>query len=85
LQLHFGNFMKYIKKNKTLEFKSDEEVTQFHDQLTEIMRAAMMKVGSVEDSEAEALKLTEEFFKRYSVLTDTLCRLRAHLPRGEVV
>jgi len=77
--------MKYIKKSKTLEFKSDEEVSLFHDQLTEIMRAAMTKVGSVEDGDEEALKLTEEFFKRYAVLTDTLCRLRAHLPRGEVV
>lgn len=77
--------MKYIKKSKALEFESDAEVSLFHDQLTEIMRAAMMKVGSVEDSEEEALRLTEEFFKRYSVITDTLCRLRAHLPRGEVV
>jgi hypothetical protein len=28
------------------------------------------------------LKLTKEFFERYSVLAETLNRLRAHLPRS---
>jgi hypothetical protein len=45
------------------------------------MRAAMSGVGNMETSEIEALRLTQEFFERYSVLTDTLNRLRAHLPR----
>lgn len=77
--------MKYNKKSKMLEFTSDEEVAKFHEQLTEVMRAAMTKVGDIETSDEESLRLTEEFFKRYAVLTDALCRLRAHLPRGEVV
>lgn len=74
--------MKYNSKSKMLEFSSDAEVSKFHDQLTEIMRAAMSRVGSAETSEGEALKLTTEFFECYSVLTETLSRLRAHLPRG---
>ena len=74
--------MKYDSASKILEFSSDEEVMKFHDQLTEVMRAAMSAVGSVETNENEALKLTTEFFERYSALTDTLSRLRAHLPRS---
>jgi hypothetical protein len=73
--------MKYNPKNKMLEFTSDTEVSEFHDQLTEIMRIAMNTVGNAETSEVEALKLTKEFFARYSVLTDALTRFRAHLPR----
>ena len=73
--------MKYNPKNKMLEFASDAEVSEFHDQLTGIMRVAMTAVGNAETSEAEALKLTQEFFARYSVLTDALTRFRAHLPR----
>ncbi len=74
--------MKYDSASKILEFSSDEEIMKFHDQLTEVMRAAMSAVGSVETNENEALKLTTEFFERYSALTDTLSRLRAHLPRS---
>lgn len=64
-----------------LEFSSDAEVLQFHDQLTEVMRAVMSAVGGIETTEKEALRLTVEFFERYSVLTDTLSHLRANLPR----
>lgn len=75
--------MKYDKKNKMLAFSSDEEVSGFHDQLTDILRMAMLKVGSDgTNSKEEDLKLTQEFFERYSVLAETLNRLRAHLPRG---
>lgn len=73
--------MKYNPKNKMLEFTSDVEVSEFHDQLTGMMRVAMGTVGNAETSEAEASKLTMEFFARYAALTDALTRLRAHLPR----
>ncbi|MHB1291038.1 MAG: hypothetical protein ACYCY5_02445 [Sulfuricella sp.] len=73
--------MKYDSASKMLEFSSDAEVLKFHDQLTEVMRAVMSAVGDIETNEKEALKLTMEFFERYSALTDTLSRLRAHLPR----
>ncbi len=76
--------MKYNTKTKTLEFSSDESVSNFHDQLTELMRLAMSNVGSNESSEEEALELTREFFERYSALSDALSSLRAHLPRGEI-
>lgn len=76
--------MKYDSKTKMLEFLSDENVYKFHDQLTEIMRFAMSKIGSDETSEDEALGLTLKFFERYSALSDALNCLRAHLPRGEV-
>jgi uncharacterized membrane protein YgaE (UPF0421/DUF939 family) len=74
--------MKYDSKNKMMAFSSDEEVSKFHDQLTDILRAAMLEIGGDEaTSKEEDLKLTKEFFERYSVLAETLNRLRAHLPR----
>jgi hypothetical protein len=76
--------MKYNSKIKTLEFSSDESVFQFHDQLTELMRFVMSRVGDDATSEDEALALTREFFERYSALSDALSSLRAHLPRGDV-
>jgi len=76
--------MKYNSKTKMLEFSSDENVFEFHDQLTELMRFAMSRVGDNETSEDEALGLTREFFEQYSALSDTLRCLRAHLPRGEI-
>jgi hypothetical protein len=76
------NFMKYNPKSKMLEFNSDAEISEFHDQLTGLMRVAMSGVGNAETSKDEGSKLTTEFFERYSVLTDTLNRLRAHLPRS---
>lgn len=74
--------MKYNPKSKILEFGSDAEISEFHDQLTGLMRAAMSAVGNADTSEDEGAKLTMEFFERYAVLTDTLNRLRAHLPRS---
>lgn len=73
--------MKYDPKSKVLEFSSEDEAAQFHNQLTDLMRAAMNGVGSEETTEEEGSRLTKEYFERYAVLTDTLCRLRAHLPR----
>ena len=74
--------MKYNSKDKTLAFSSDEEVSKFHDQLTGILRTAMLEVGGNEaTSKEEDMKLTKEFFERYSTLAETLNRLRTHLPR----
>jgi len=74
--------MKFDSANKMLVFISDAEVLKFHDQLTEVLRAAMSAVGDTETNDNVALKLTTEFFERYSTLTDTLSRLRVHLPRS---
>ena len=76
--------MKYNSKTKTLEFSSDESVFKFHDQLTELLRHTMSNVGDDDTSEEEALRLTREFFDRYSALSGALSSLRAHLPRGEI-
>ena len=74
--------MKYNVKDKMLVFSSDGEVSRFHDQLTEAMRTLMLGVGGDRaTSDEEDMKLTREFFERYSVLAETLNRLRAHLPR----
>jgi|GEM_PF-1187034 len=74
--------MKYNSKNTMLAFSSDEEVSKFHDQLTDALRMLMLNVGNVETaSKEEDLKLTNKFFERYSVLAETLSSLRAHLPR----
>ena len=65
-----------------LAFSSDEEVSRFHDQLTDALRMVMLKAGNEKASSQEAdLKATQEFFDRYSVLAETLRHLRAHLPR----
>jgi hypothetical protein len=74
--------MKYNSKNKMLAFSSDEEVSRFHDQLTDAMRMLMLNTGSDKaTSQEEDLRLTKEFFDRYSALAETLSRLRAHLTR----
>lgn len=74
--------MKYNSKNKMLAFASDEEVTGFHDQLTDAMRVLMLNFGNGKaTSKEEDLKLTQEFFDRYAALAETLSCLRAHLPR----
>jgi hypothetical protein len=74
--------MKYNSKNTMLAFSSDEEVSKFHDQLTDALRTVMLKIGGDgATSKEEDLKLTQEFFDRYSVLAETLSSLRAHLPR----
>ncbi|MGO8754276.1 MAG: hypothetical protein ACLQHK_03490 [Gallionellaceae bacterium] len=65
-----------------LEFSTDEEVSKFHDQLTGALRMLMLKAGGDEATSKEAdLKLTQEFFERYSALAETLRCLRAHLAR----
>ncbi len=74
--------MKYNTKDKMMAFSSDEEVSGFHDQLTDIMRTAMLKVGSDQGTSREDdMKLTKEFFERYSILAEALSQLRAHRPR----
>jgi hypothetical protein len=74
--------MKYNSKNTMLAFSSDEEVSRFHDQLTDALRTVMLKSGSDQIARKEDdLKHTQEFFVRYSVLAETLRHLRAHLPR----
>jgi hypothetical protein len=74
--------MKYNSKNKMLTFSSDEEVSGFHDQLTEVMRKVMLTIGGDKaTSKEEDLRLTQEFFDHYAALTEALSCLRAHLPR----
>jgi len=75
--------MKYNAKNTMLAFSSDEEVSRFHDQLTDALRMVMLQSGGDKTaSKEEDLKHTQEFFDRYSVLAETLRHLRAHLPRN---
>ena len=65
-----------------LTFSSDEEVSKFHDQLTDAMRMLMLNVGNEESaSKEDDLKLTNAFFERFSMLAETLSSLRAHMPR----
>jgi len=74
--------MKYNSKNTMLAFSSDEEVSRFHDQLTDALRMVMLQSGGDKAaSKEDDLKHTQAFFDRYSVLAETLRHLRAHLPR----
>lgn len=65
-----------------LEFESDGEVLRFHDQLTGMMRIAMNTVGGPDINDDEALKLTNEFFERYALVTDVLNHVRDHLSQN---
>ena len=72
--------MKYNVKDRMLAFSSDEEASRFHDQLTSALRIVMLNTGSDKaTSHEEDVRLTQEFFERYSVLAETLRRLRAHM------
>lgn len=72
--------MKFNAKDKTLVFASDEEVSRFHDQLTSALRIVMLNTGGDKaTSQEEDVRLTREFFDRYSVLAETLRRLRVHM------
>ncbi|MGC2167315.1 MAG: hypothetical protein WA632_15025 [Gallionella sp.] len=74
--------MKYNVKSKMLMFSSDEEVSRFHDQLTSALRNLMLNVGNDgHTSHEEDVRLTNEFFDKYSVLAETLQRLRSHMVR----
>jgi hypothetical protein len=74
--------MKYNSKTTMLAFSSNEEVSKFHDQLTDALRMVMLHSGGDEAaSKEDDLKHTQEFFDRFSVLAETLRHLRAHLPR----
>ena len=72
--------MKYNLKDKMLTFSSDEEAMRFHDQLTSALRIVMLNTGGDKaTSHEEDVRLTQEFFERYSVLAETLRRLRVHM------
>ena len=74
--------MKYNSKNLMLTFSSGEEVSRFHDQLTDALRMVMLKAGGDRAASIEEdMKHTREFFDRYSVLAEALRHLRAHIPR----
>ncbi|MGA7593773.1 MAG: hypothetical protein WCA64_01140 [Gallionella sp.] len=74
--------MKYDSKNKMLVFSSGEEVSEFHDQLTDALRVVMLNAGGDQTaSKEEDMKHTRAFFERYSALAEALRHLRAHLPR----
>jgi hypothetical protein len=72
--------MRYNVKDKMLAFSSEEEVSRFHDQLTDALRIIMLKSGGDKaTSQEEDKKLTQEFFDRYSVLAEALRRLRVNM------
>lgn len=77
------NNMKYNPKTIVLEFSTDAEVYKFHEELTELMRSAMSRLGDENTRDEEALKLTQDFFAHYATLADTLSSLRAHLKRAD--
>ena len=60
--------MKYNSKNTMLAFSSEEEVSRFHDQLTDALRMVMLHSGGEKAaSKEEDLKHTQAFFERYSL------------------
>jgi hypothetical protein len=75
--------MRYDDGARSLSFGSSDETTQFHDQLSSLIRAAMvLATGRIEDA-GEAKNESRKVMQRYAVLLRTLNTLRTSLPRKQ--
>lgn len=75
--------MRYDGASRSLDFGSAGEVTAFHDQLSSLIRAAMVlatrRIEDANDAKLESRKVMQ----RYATLMRTLNALRASLPRKQ--
>lgn len=75
--------MRYDGSARSLSFGSSAETTEFHDQLSSLIRAAMvLATRRIEDTD-EAKNESRKVMQRYAVLLRTLNTLRASLPRKQ--
>jgi len=73
--------MQYDPESKTLTFSSEQEVEQFHSQLSLLLRHAMVEASrGVEDAQ-QAKAISREVFKECAIVTRALNVLRGSLTR----
>lgn len=73
--------MHYDRASRTLTFGSDEEAGQFHDELSALLRHAMIEATrTVQDAE-QAKAISREVFKECATVTRALNAFRKELPR----
>lgn len=73
--------MKYDPEHRALVFSSQEELEEFHRELTSLMRASMVEgTRRIEDPQ-KAKTVSREVFKDFRAVTRTLNLLRRALPR----
>ena len=72
--------MKYDDETRSLRLSSDEEISRFHDDLTELLRTATVSVTKDVDVEA-ATERARDLMKRHSTVLRCLNALRRSLPR----
>lgn len=73
--------MKYDPETKTLRFSSEEEVVEFHVQLTDLVREATVAANRSAPRGAAAVEASRQVLKQVHVVARALNALRRHLPR----
>jgi hypothetical protein len=72
--------MKYDDEQRALRFGSAEELRRFHDDITELLRAAT--VAATRDVDVEvATGRARDVMRRYATVLRALNAMRATLPR----
>lgn len=72
--------MKYDEETRSLRFSSDEELSRFHEDLTELLRTATVAVTKNVDVD-DATDRARDLMKRHSTVLRCLNALRRSLPR----
>jgi hypothetical protein len=73
--------MKYDSTAHTLAFTSEEELRQFHLQLSALIRSAMVQAtGTIEDPE-QAKGVSRDVLHDFAIVVRALNTLRRGLPR----
>jgi hypothetical protein len=75
--------MRYDASERSLSFGSPDETTAFHDQLSSLVRAAMVVATRRIEDASEAKNESRKVMQRYAVLLRTLNTLRTSLPRKQ--
>jgi hypothetical protein len=73
--------MKYDDEARALRFGSDDELRRFHDDLTELLRAATVSATREGDVDAATAR-ARDVMRRYATVLRALNAMRASLPRG---
>jgi len=73
--------VKYDPDSRTLRFASENEVLQFHSQLTDLIREAMQTAGEGAAGHDEVVERSREVMRERAVLMRALNALRRFLPR----
>lgn len=75
--------MHYDESARSLSFGSPDEITAFHDQLSSLIRAAMVLATRRIEDASVAKTESRKVMQRYAVLLRTLNTLRTSLPRKQ--